>query len=414
MHTIILAAIGTLGDIEPSISIAHALKSLGLRSILLVNDQWVDHIEKFGLEVYSIGDTRVASSITEEAFEAGYDGSDWSDHIKTASHGWYTWGVPCTEKMYTLSLKFIEETQPIAVIAHFLAVGAAWAAIKSAIPYSVTFPQPGALFLAQSKTYKKGKLLLAILRQCNVLLKKICRSLEIKWTSSIWEDTIQQADNHLGLWSPVLSLPASERFPKLTVCGFPKLLSDPCPEEILTFLTQGTPPIAFGLGTNAVSVAGGFFEDAIQVCAELNCRGLFFCGRHVPPHLPNQILGVQFAPYSIVFPRCAAVVHHGGINTCATALRSKRPMVIVPYLGDQFQNATMLENLGVSLTLRRTDLSARTLKHSLQQVLTQTMLQRAEELGTIINDEQDGAYVAAEKILENCTPMDSNVYTDQS
>jgi sterol 3beta-glucosyltransferase len=48
-----------------------------------------------------------------------------------------------------------------------------------------------------------------------------------------------------------------------------------------------------------------------------------------------QVLMLDFAPYDWLFPRAAAVVHHGGSGTTSAALRAGRPMVICPFVADQ-------------------------------------------------------------------------------
>jgi sterol 3beta-glucosyltransferase len=40
-------------------------------------------------------------------------------------------------------------------------------------------------------------------------------------------------------------------------------------------------------------------------------------------------------PHGWLFPRCAAVVHHGGAGTTAAGLRAGRPTVVCPFFGDQ-------------------------------------------------------------------------------
>ena len=44
---------------------------------------------------------------------------------------------------------------------------------------------------------------------------------------------------------------------------------------------------------------------------------------------------VDGAPHDRLFPRCAAVVHHGGSGTTAAGLRAGVPSVICPFFGDQ-------------------------------------------------------------------------------
>jgi spore coat polysaccharide biosynthesis predicted glycosyltransferase SpsG len=48
-------------------------------------------------------------------------------------------------------------------------------------------------------------------------------------------------------------------------------------------------------------------------------------------------------------PRASVVVHQGGIGTTAEALRSGRPMLVVPFAHDQYDNAERVRRLGVPL-----------------------------------------------------------------
>ena len=49
-----------------------------------------------------------------------------------------------------------------------------------------------------------------------------------------------------------------------------------------------------------------------------------------------------YAPYSGLFPRCSAIVHQGGVGTTAQAMRSGRPMLVVPFGFDQHDNAVVV------------------------------------------------------------------------
>ena len=60
---------------------------------------------------------------------------------------------------------------------------------------------------------------------------------------------------------------------------------------------------------------------------------------------------VEYAPFSGLFPRAASVVHHGGVGTTGLAMRSGRPMLVVPFAHDQPDNAARLTRLGVARTL---------------------------------------------------------------
>jgi UDP:flavonoid glycosyltransferase YjiC (YdhE family) len=62
--------------------------------------------------------------------------------------------------------------------------------------------------------------------------------------------------------------------------------------------------------------------------------------------LPEDVLSLPFAPFSQIYPRCRAVIHHGGIGTTAQALRAGVPALVVPWAFDQFFTAAQVEQIG--------------------------------------------------------------------
>ena len=57
------------------------------------------------------------------------------------------------------------------------------------------------------------------------------------------------------------------------------------------------------------------------------------------PELPKGVVAFDYAPFSLLFPRAAAIVHHGGIGTTGQAMRSGRPSLVMPCAWDQPDNA---------------------------------------------------------------------------
>ncbi|TVU33008.1 hypothetical protein EJB05_24780 [Eragrostis curvula] len=53
-------------------------------------------------------------------------------------------------------------------------------------------------------------------------------------------------------------------------------------------------------------------------------------------------------PYSWLFPRCAAAIHHAGSGSTAAALLAGIPQVVCPFMHDQFYWAERLHWLGVA------------------------------------------------------------------
>jgi rhamnosyltransferase subunit B len=124
--------------------------------------------------------------------------------------------------------------------------------------------------------------------------------------------------------------------------------SQPMPPELKAFLDGGPAPITFSFGS-AMRHGKPYFEAAVEACDRLGHRAIFLAkGKdQIPAKLPETILHVDYAPFSEAFPRSLAVVHHGGIGTCAQGLAAGVPQLVMPMSFDQPDNARRLERLGV-------------------------------------------------------------------
>jgi rhamnosyltransferase subunit B len=120
---------------------------------------------------------------------------------------------------------------------------------------------------------------------------------------------------------------------------------DPSAEE---FLNAGPPPILFTPGS-ANMWGKAFFEAAAAACERLGRRGMLVSGyaEHFPAALPQGVRRFDRLPFSRVFPRCAAIVHHGGVGTAAQGLAAGVPQLIMPMAHDQPDQAQRLQRLGV-------------------------------------------------------------------
>jgi UDP:flavonoid glycosyltransferase YjiC (YdhE family) len=82
-----------------------------------------------------------------------------------------------------------------------------------------------------------------------------------------------------------------------------------------------------------VECLGSFFEDSIRCAQMLNRRAVIITGplgARSLSSLPPGVIAAEYAPFAKLFPRAAAIVHHGGVGTTGQAMRSGRPMLVVP------------------------------------------------------------------------------------
>jgi len=171
------------------------------------------------------------------------------------------------------------------------------------------------------------------------------------------------------------------------------------PVALVDFLNVGQPPVLFTLGSAAVLVAGDFYDESIKVIHKLNRRAILLIGNNtVPADLPPSIIAFDYLPYRQVFPHVACVVHQGGIGTTAQALYAGCPQVVMPFSFDQPDNAARIERLGVGLTIEKKQYSADFAAKMLNRLLTKTCYaSAAKELANLLKME-NGVHQACDVI----------------
>ena len=109
--------------------------------------------------------------------------------------------------------------------------------------------------------------------------------------------------------------------------------------------------------------------------------------------LPDGVMVVGAVSHPRLFPRMAAIVHHGGAGTTTTAARAGVPQIIVPHLLDQHYWAGRVCALGLGPPpIPRGRLDADRLAAALRETLDNEILaERAQELGRRLCEEARAA-----------------------
>ncbi len=189
------------------------------------------------------------------------------------------------------------------------------------------------------------------------------------------------------------------------VTGFPWFEQDGStglPPALVRFLDAGPPPLVFTLGTAVATDAGPFYETSARAARLLGRRAVLILKdpRNRLPALPEGVAAFDYAPFSELFPRAAAVVHHGGIGTTGLAMRSGRPMLVMPCAWDQPDNAERVARLGISRTIPRHRYTPARVADELQRLLDDPAYgRRASEVGEQVRQE-DGVRIACDALEE--------------
>ncbi|GAA2583447.1 glycosyltransferase [Actinomadura fulvescens] len=163
------------------------------------------------------------------------------------------------------------------------------------------------------------------------------------------------AEPTLFAYSPATVPPPRRRRPRQEVTGVWAQPGQPDgwqPDAALAaFLAEGPPPVYVAL--DRVTQRTDPERAVLTVLDVLRVAGVRAVLSGDPGRLPRGegILPVADVPHDWLFRRVAAVVHHGGAGTTASALRAGAPAVVLPVGADQPFWADRVAALGAGVAL---------------------------------------------------------------
>jgi UDP:flavonoid glycosyltransferase YjiC (YdhE family) len=419
---VVLVTQGTFGDVHPFIALALRLKTEGYRPVVAVSERYGRKVEAEGLEFHPI---RPHASDHER--DLGVDDKQITERLMGK-------GVRGLEFIVrSLSLPYLSRTfqdvmaateHAALVVTSSFAFAATIAAEHRRLPWVNVVLQPmGFMSVYDPPSLLRFSGLRAISEPlARGLTRAVLHALDRR--TAPWAGPIHQLRAELGLppahgnpllqgrYSPYATLGLYSKVlgqiqrdfpPRAAVTGFAFYDSreggaTAIDAGLHEFLEAGPPPIVFALGSQAVFAPGTFYEEGLTAISHLGHRAVLvgaFAGESLPVKRSSDVLATPYAPYSQVFPRCAAIVHHGGIGTTGQALRAGRPQLLVPFWGDQPDNAARVARLGVGRAIRRSQCTAKRVTTELKILLEdEEYASRAMRTGEAVANE-NGAATAA-------------------
>jgi sterol 3beta-glucosyltransferase len=140
-----------------------------------------------------------------------------------------------------------------------------------------------------------------------------------------------------GFSPAVLSRPADWRA-GLDVVGYWWPYQDESwtpPAALTDFIEAGQPPVFLGFGSMAGGQSGWLTDLIHGAVRKAGVRAVIQAGWAAVDADGADLLTIGDTPHEWLFPRMAAVVHHGGAGTTAAGLRAGRPSVLTPIYADQ-------------------------------------------------------------------------------
>jgi sterol 3beta-glucosyltransferase len=171
------------------------------------------------------------------------------------------------------------------------------------------------------------------------------------------------------------------------------------PSDLLNFLQAGSPPVYIGFGSMPSRKPEETADLVLQVLARTGQRAIFSSGWGglKKENLAETVFMIGSIPHSWLFPKMAAVVHHGGAGTTAAGLSAGIPSIVTPFFGDQPFWGQRVYELGVGpKPIPRQRLTVESLAKAIESaVFDPTINKNAVQLGERIRAENGIAQAVA-------------------
>jgi vancomycin aglycone glucosyltransferase len=180
------------------------------------------------------------------------------------------------------------------------------------------------------------------------------------------------------------------------------MLADPrpLPSELTAFLDAGSPPIYVGFGSMPMQAAPDAARAAIDAIRARGNRTVLAPGLAGFSAIDDgaDCFVTGEVNQQMLFPRVAAVIHHGGAGTTFAAARAGTPQLIVPQVADQFYWAERVADLGTGVAHDGSVPSEASLADGLANALDQSIIERASAIAGSFRI--DAAAVSARMLID--------------
>ncbi len=422
---IFIATYGSRGDVQPYVALGKGLQDAGHVVTLATSERFRDFVKDNGLHYGYINDDLLAILGTDQGLDLVENTNNLLQVIKRTFTMMKKVG-PMQRSMLQESWEAVTQSKPDLIIFHPKAYGGPHFAEKLGIPVIMALLIPMMVPTAERPnigfpdfklgawynriTYHFVNKLMGVSAGKHVKDWRLARGLVPQKRFDILHTTKGKSIPVLhGVSQHVVPQPSDwPETARTTGYWFLDQINDYSPPpELEAFLEAGPPPVYIGFGSMAGLNPERLANIVIKALQKAGSRGIIATGWGglKTVDLPETILQIDQAPHAWLFPRVAAVVHHGGAGTTAAGLRAGKPSVVVPFFGDQPFWGQRIYSLGVGTNpIPQKKLTVEKLATAIKRAVSNPVISRnAEELGAKVRHE-DGvgnAIAIIEGIMKN-------------
>jgi rhamnosyltransferase subunit B len=362
---VMLLTLGSSGDVHPFIALGQAMRQRGHRVTVLTNPLFQALIESQGLEFLPLGKL-------EEAQLAIGNPDVW--HLRKGFAIIASVIVPAIAEAY----RHIEQRADSDTVVAFstLAFGGRVAQEKLGVPSASVHLQPsvirtyadqgmlGNVRLSAARPRWMKRLLFSLVdalvldRNLKQPLNRFRATLGLAPVAHVMDRWMHSPQLVLAMFPEWFAEPQPDWPANTHVVGFAQFDNDgasPSLEQAEEFLAAGAPPIIVTPGS-AGSTMQRFFRESVQAVNDIGARAMLVTNfpEQVPHALPSGTQVFGYLPFSLLLPRSAMMIYHGGIGTLAQGIKAGVPHLVVPHGYDQFDSGWRIEQMGLGHSISET------------------------------------------------------------
>lgn len=396
---IVIATIGSRGDVQPYINLAQGLIAAGHNVHLASNPTLSSLVESHGVPFLPVGHPVDMGMEGARLLEKSFDNM-WIGLIRVMQLG-----ARLVEEAYPDVLAACQNADLVITsdtgsgVAEAEKLGKPWISITlqpARLPVVQNQPQNlaggalswllGKLFIAPTNKFRK-RVGAPLVEDITSMLSK--RMILLPVSTSVaspnpkWAKQVQQTGywfaHDIADWKP--------------------------PQDLSDFLFAGEKPIVISLGV--MSTAGRKAKESARIVLDVirktNVRAILQgWDRELLMSLgaSSSMFCAGSLPHNWLFSQVSAVIHHGGFGTTAAGLRAGVPSIVIPHIIDQYAWGQIVFDLGVGPKfISRGKLTSENLAHSIALALNESDIRaKAAQLGKAIRNEPDGVMQAVRLI----------------
>ncbi|MCK6549307.1 glycosyltransferase [Myxococcota bacterium] len=410
MAKIVLATVGTTGDVLPYVALGRALVARGHDVVVCSHDLHAARFSAAGLRFVAVG-----APLGVDAFNRTMDA------IHAIEEPIPQFERLCTDVFLASPAKQLADHRAVSqgadlVVAHWFDYVAQEAAIQNGVPWIGMTYMPEVLRTDEAPIFPY-------------------LSIGPWWTKATWDAALERAapltrrvreilatlgarDRELamiGALSPLHNFLAASSYLVDVRSDWPATFEvtgswfDDAPEhvpepELAAFLDAHERPIVVSFGSMGGTRGEETSRTLMEAIAATGRSAIVQRGFTGLTAIPSdRVLPIGYVPHDFLFAHAGCVVHHAGSGTAAAVARAGVPSVPVPHLFDQYYWAGMLRRRRAATEpVFRNKLSADVLAERIEEAMTAEDLRTyAAALGRAVRSEAgvDAAVTSIENIL---------------